>query len=91
MVYALKENLLNNIPMKHFLIQTLHFSRAERAGSIALLFICGLVYLAPAVLHWLQPERSTDFSQFRADVQLFREKMGVAPPSTRSEPAGDQG
>ncbi len=63
--------------MKRFFNQILHFSRAERAGTIALLCICGLVYLTPTILHWLHPESATDFSQFQTDVQAFREKMRV--------------
>ncbi len=63
--------------MKRFLLQILHFSRAERAGTIALLIICGLVYLAPEIMHWLRPETTTDFTQFQADVQAFRSGMTV--------------
>lgn len=63
--------------MKRFLLQMLHFSRAERAGTLALLLVCGLVYLAPELIHWFRPKRSTDFADFRADVEAFRANMPV--------------
>ncbi len=63
--------------MKRFLLQMLHFSRAERAGTVALLLVCGLVYLLPEVWHWFLPKRSTDFADFRADVESFRAKLPV--------------
>ncbi len=73
--------------MKRFFSQILHFSRAERAGTVALIIICGLVYLAPTIIHWLRPERATDFTQFQTDVRAFREKMHVENPAT-GESAG---
>lgn len=64
-----------NLPMKRFLLQILHYSRAERAGTLALLFIFGLVYLAPEILHWFRPKPATDFAGFQADVEAFRSGM----------------
>ncbi|MEO6039434.1 MAG: helix-hairpin-helix domain-containing protein, partial [Saprospiraceae bacterium] len=72
--------------MKRFLLQMLHYSRAERAGTIALMFVCGLVYLAPEVLHWLRPQSATDFADFQADIAAFRLGMAVnkSPATTAS-------
>jgi len=75
--------------MKHFFSQILHFSRAERAGTVALMLICGLIYLAPTVLHWLRPAQATDFSKFQTDVQTFREKMHVEHPAATGESSGE--
>ncbi len=75
--------------MKHFLTQILHFSRAERAGTIALMIVCGLIYLAPAVFHWWHPQHATDFSQFQADVRTFREKMSIEDVAPTGKSTGE--
>ncbi len=84
-----KVNLFKPRTMKHFLTQMLYFSRAERTGTAALIFVCGLVYLAPTIFHWLRPERSTDFNRFQADVQAFREKMNADNSPSSGALTGD--
>ncbi len=74
--------------MKRFFLQFLHFSRAERAGTIALLIICGLVYLAPEILHWFRPQNTTDFTQFQTDVEAFRTGIKVDNPESGNQQTG---
>ncbi|MEO6759387.1 MAG: helix-hairpin-helix domain-containing protein [Saprospiraceae bacterium] len=74
--------------MKNFLLQMLHYSRAERAGTLALLIICGLIYLAPAVWSRFHAKPVTDFSDFQADVQAFRTGMNAATLVGSAETSG---
>jgi len=66
---------LIKIRMKRFFLQHLHFTRLERMGSIALLALCILLYALPAWFRYFRPNRSTDFANFQADIQKFRQSM----------------
>jgi len=74
--------------MKRFLLQIMHFSRAERAGTIALMVICGLVYLAPEMLHQFRPTAMTDFEAFNTDVKNFRARIKLNDDHAGSKQAG---
>jgi competence ComEA-like helix-hairpin-helix protein len=69
----MKNTLFNN---------SFHFSRAERIGAILLTAICALTFVLPDIASRFSPQTTTDFSQFKSEIQAFRLAASVAvPPS----------
>jgi DNA uptake protein ComE-like DNA-binding protein len=63
--------------MKKNILNFLHFSRKERLGAFTLLSLCISVFATPAILRWVQPPRTTDFSAFEATMQAFRQSATI--------------
>ncbi|GAB4496076.1 MAG: hypothetical protein OHK0019_27060 [Saprospiraceae bacterium] len=68
--------------MKRFIFSYLHFSRRERLGIVALAIICAVVFALPDVIRLFYPEKTTDFSDFQADIQAFRTAMEATETPT---------
>lgn len=64
--------------MRHLLFNTLHFTRRERYGAIFLTLVCTLVFALPELIRRYFPRKTTDFSEFRSEIQAFREAMKTA-------------
>lgn len=61
--------------MKRFIIGSLHYSRRERLGAIALCLICFLAFAAPRIIRHFFPRKTTDFSLFQSEIRDFRSAM----------------
>jgi len=63
--------------MKTRFVNYLHFSRNERLGTFVLLIFCVAAFAIPSILQWLRPRASTDFSEFEATIQAFRQSTAA--------------
>ena len=61
--------------MRNRFLHYLHFTRKERNGTIALLVICALIFAAPEFLSRLRKPEGTDFTDFRKEIQTFRDSL----------------
>ena len=73
---------------RFFFFNYLHFSRRERLGVIVLTFICAAVFAMPDIARRFYPRKTTDFSQFQSEIQVFRQAMQATEMPT-GEPVGD--
>lgn len=64
--------------MKPQIINYFHFSRNERLGTFALLTFCVLAFSTPTILQWLRPQTKTDFSEFEATIQSYRQSASAS-------------
>ncbi len=67
--------------MRYFLLNTLHFTRRERYGAIFLTLVCVFVFVVPELIRCYFPRKTTDFSEFRSEIQAFRQAMENAGPT----------
>jgi competence ComEA-like helix-hairpin-helix protein len=74
--------------MKRFIFNYLHFSRKERLGTIALALLCAVVFALPEIARHYRTGKTTDFSQFQADIQAFRVAL-EATETPDGEPIGE--
>lgn len=61
--------------MRNQFFHYLHFTRKERNGTIALLLLCTLIFALPEIRRRFQPPQGTDFSDFRKEIQTFRDSL----------------
>ncbi|MEQ1746342.1 MAG: helix-hairpin-helix domain-containing protein [Saprospiraceae bacterium] len=54
------------------IIRQFHFTKAERHGAAALLFLIGCTVLAPELYRWQQKPEATDFSDFEKQIAEYR-------------------
>lgn len=65
--------------MKSIVANSFHFSRTERAGAIFLAVICTAVFALPDIAGKFSSPTATDFSQFQANIQAFRQAAAETP------------
>lgn len=70
--------------MKHRFINYLYFTRKERFGTLVLLALCIGIFCVPGLLSQFQEKPSTDFSNFEATIQAFKQAE-TAPSQAGSE------
>lgn len=63
--------------MRNQFFNYLHFTRKERNGTLALLFLCILVFLVPTISSRFRSPETTDFSEFSAEARALRDSMSV--------------
>lgn len=67
--------------MRNQLFQYLHFSRKERNGTIVLLLLCAFIFALPDILDRFREPLTTDFSEFRKEIQAFRDGQRASAPN----------
>ncbi|MBL7780594.1 MAG: helix-hairpin-helix domain-containing protein [Saprospiraceae bacterium] len=71
--------------MRNQLFQYLHFTRKERNGTIVLLLLCAFVFALPDILDNFRESETTDFSEFRKEIQAFRDGQRAAASAASPE------
>ncbi|MFN0015750.1 MAG: ComEA family DNA-binding protein [Saprospiraceae bacterium] len=54
------------------IIRQFHFTKAERHGAAALLFLIGCTVIAPELYQWQKKPEATDFSAFEKQIATYR-------------------
>jgi competence ComEA-like helix-hairpin-helix protein len=67
--------------MKSIVANSFHFTRAERAGTIFLAIVCTAVFALPDIASKFSSQTATDFSQFQANIQAFRQATSAEIPA----------
>lgn len=71
--------------MRNQFFNYLHFTRKERQGTLALLFVCLAIFATPAFFRYFKSPEKPDFSAFKAETSAFQESMRTSTESAAPE------